>query len=90
MQAHIRRNYELAERAERQAENEADRDARAGRLRTRDMSEEDLEQYESAAQVAEYRVTERLNADVLALFARCAPTRYETETASEIAARRAA
>lgn len=106
MLAHIRREYKKLESIEREREYEAELAcdealaaerhaeneyrARAAQSLARGESEEAFEAREAAAMAAEYRVTERLNADVLALFAGCAPAQYGTETLSQFTDRRAA
>jgi hypothetical protein len=44
--------------------------------------EEVFEAREAAMAAEQYRITERLNADVLQLFARCAPRRFEDRRAA--------
>lgn len=85
MQAHIRRAYDRLDRLASEAENErayqADLAQDAERARenaymarvsaaiARGESEEAFEQRELAAQVAEYRVTDRVNREICEIFA---------------------
>lgn len=106
MKSGIDRQYEYEAKCERERDFEVEltreeirkaervaEDAYLERSRASYLSGESEEAFElrEAAAIAEgYRVTERANADVLALFARCAPAWRHDETLSESLKRRAA
>ncbi len=85
MQAHIRRQYELEARRERETEYQMELETEAARREARASedaylarsaeslargeSEDAFEQRELAAQAAEYRVTDRVNREICEIFA---------------------